>query len=88
MICDDCGITAEEIAAGRDKPATWEDVDEAYRDGQNIGIELGRLLYKQERRRKLIEVGSYLMLRRLNRQIEDDAVQRAIQREGGESLSE
>ena len=81
MICVKCGITKEAVYAGRDRPPTWEDVDEAYRDGRRIGIELGQLLYKQARRLKLIEVGYWLALRRISRVNEDDAVRRAEERE-------
>lgn len=67
--CNDCGITAEEIAHGRDKPPTWEDVDNAYIDGRNLGVVIGALDYKKRRRKKLIEVGYYLCLRRLGESI-------------------
>lgn len=65
LVCTKCYLTAEAIAAGRDRPATWDDVNEAYNDGHRVGIEIGQLLYKQRRRDKLIEVGYYLCLRRL-----------------------
>jgi len=71
QVCEVCGLTAEAIAQGRDYPATWEDVDNAYRDGYNLGIEIGAANYKYKRRRKLIEVGYYLCLRRLGQSIED-----------------
>lgn len=72
MICVHCGITAEAFTQGRDRPPTWEDVDEAFTDGRRIGIEIGQLLYKHNRRVKLIEVGYYLCLRRMSSSIEKD----------------
>lgn len=69
QICIICGLTAEDIARGRDRPATWDDVDEAYEDGRRLGYEIGQASYKQKRRLKLIEVGYYLCLRRLGNQI-------------------
>lgn len=68
MVCKRCGITAEAVAAGRDKPPTWEDVDNAYVDGRNLGIEIGAADYEHRRRRKLIEVGYYLCLRNLSKE--------------------
>jgi len=65
LICKRCGITAEAVHRGRDKPPTWYDVDAAYEDGRRVGIEIGAADYKQRRRLKLIEVGYYLCLRQL-----------------------
>jgi hypothetical protein len=66
-VCTKCYYTAAEIFAGRNRDATWEDVDKAYQDGRTMGILLGRLLYKKERRKKLVEVGYYLCLRDLGK---------------------
>jgi hypothetical protein len=70
MICVNCGLTAEAIAGGRDRPPTWEDVDEAYNDAYRLGIEIGMASYKYKRRKKLIEVGYYLCLRRLGQSVD------------------
>lgn len=70
LVCYRCGITAEQVAAGRDHAPTWEEVDTAFKDGQNLGIELGIAQYREKRRRKLIEVGYYLCLRNLGNSIE------------------
>lgn len=64
-ICELCGITAEAVAQGRDRPATWEDVEQEYQNGYRLGVEVGRADYKARRRDKLVEVGYYLCLRRL-----------------------
>lgn len=53
----------------RDYPPTWEEVDQAYRDGYNLGKIIGAAEYKHKRRDKLIEVGYYLCLRRLGESI-------------------
>lgn len=70
MICNLCGMTAEEYSLGRDRPANWDDVDAAYIDGRNVGVEIGKLQYKFKRRRKLIEVGYYLALRRMTNSLQ------------------
>lgn len=70
MSCTLCGITAEEVVAGRDKPATWDDVDEAYNDGRRVGVEIGKAVYKSKRRQKLIEVGYYLAMRNFRKSLE------------------
>lgn len=69
LTCVICGISAEDVAQGRDRPPTWEDVDNAYIDGRNLGIEIGAADYKHRRRRKLVEVGYYLCLRELAKSI-------------------
>jgi len=63
MFCSYCGLPAEAIAAGRDKPATWDDVDNAYKAGWAQGLQFARVEFRRTRRRKLIEVGAYLQLR-------------------------
>ena len=73
LVCTKCYLTAEAIAAGRDVPPTWEDVDEAYNDGRRVGVEIGQALYKAQRRDKLIEVGYYLCLRRMTADLDDQS---------------
>lgn len=73
LMCVHCGITKEEVAAGRDKPPTWEDVDVAYRDGYNLGMVIGAAKYKHRRRVKLIEVGYYLALRRIGKELDKES---------------
>jgi len=70
QVCRKCYLTAEEIAQGRDEPPSWYDVDYAYQEGRRLGIVIGEALYKKKRRDKLIEVGYYLCLRRLGKNVE------------------
>lgn len=69
MACVRCGLTAEAIVAGRDKPATWEDVDRADRAGFRRGYQFARADFRRRRRRKVFIAGSYWTLRRMEQSL-------------------
>lgn len=67
--CTICGLTAEAIAQGRDKPATWQDVDDAFKLGWIEGWNMARGHFRHTRRRKLIQVGMYLQIRSMKKEL-------------------
>lgn len=69
MVCSTCNLTAEAIALGRDKPATWEDVDAAYKKGWADGWKSSFRNFRRTRRRKLISVGAYLQIRQMRKDV-------------------
>lgn len=66
-VCVLCNATASEIAAGRDKPATWDDVDEAYERGVTFGCSFRRRELRLLRRRAFLH-GARFVIERLHGQ--------------------